>query len=1221
MEHDHASRLVAGWAADPHAPPWRRIHGTAVLADLSGFTRLTELLERRREEGPEAMHDVMTACFGALLSRSVELGGDVIGFAGDAALVWFDGDGHAARAVAAAGRMPADLGALPAALTGGRRLRVSVGVHTGTVDAVLTRTEQRGLFLCGPEVSLLTSLQTDAGKDQVLVSPTTAAAVPGLRLGGAIGAGHLLRGRPPASGFAASTLVLDDEGATRSRSVLGPAVRTLLDAGVAAADHRTVTVGFLRAHGTDALAAAGPERLTEALECIAGTVVRVGRELSVEWLDTDLGVDSVKLLLTAGAPRAVTHDEQRMLLALRRIVDECEVPLRAGVQRGHVFAALLGVPGRRSYTVLSDAANVAARCLGKAEDGDVVAGDALGLPELPGVAATSLGIAHFKNRVQPMQIWRVHRVEGIRTRSGMADSPLAGMRHVERRQLAEMWKHTVDGEGRAVALVGDPGMGASALLLDLVDLAGGAATLVTGDPFRRHVPYSVVHDIVQELATAAGHEGDPWAVLSSRITGLAPHLREWAPDALATVRGDADDSLDPRTRSNRTRLVLAALLADAAPSPWLLGVDDLDEIDEASRSVLAGLLAFTATRPFMLASAGVPGGAALSDPFVSSTTITLGPVHEDDARAAVVDAAPLLRDDQVDAVVTAAKGNPFVLLELARHHTGGELPDSLRRIGAIRVDELPPVARALARDAAVLGSSWTIGEAAAALERPELLDPSEWAAVHTVITAAPDGTMSFRHEAYRDAAYRSIPHRRRRALHAAIADHLEHTGAPPALLALHHEGAGRLERALHHARASAAAARSAGATRDATELYARAVALARRTGAPDVASLLTDLGDVSMWLGDLHASDRALRSAASVAAEPGTLARIHHLRANLGISLGRLTAARRQVERGEALAAEHGLDSLLAQLVLDRSTLLSYLGKLDESAAVAEEGLAIAERADDRLGVGLGHLYAEMAYSMLMDERAVPHGEAAVRTFEELGHDRYLAGALNNHGLTLMHLGRWDDAIDRYEAAAALATRAGRPIDRAMVEMNVGYIRYRQGRLDDARVAAVRTRRVFDTVHQEQMGGMARMLLALVAAAEGRFDEAAESLTESRACFERVGDTPMTLDCDVVALEHLLLAGRADEVVAAAVALDRRMDVAELPVRVALQRIVGEAEAAGGDMAGGRERIGTAAALARRHRLGYDEYLCLDALSRLGDEAADRAAAEMATQFGLRRSP
>jgi hypothetical protein len=194
------------------------------------------------------------------------------------------------------------------------------------------------------------------------------------------------------------------------------------------------------------------------LQPVVETVVGVIDDLGVEWIDVDVGVDAVKMLLTAGAPRAVDHDEDRLLLALRQIVDRCPVPLRAGAQRGRVFAAPLGHAERRSYTVLGDPVNVAARALGLAGDGDVVVGEGMGVAERSHVVAVPLGPIVLRNRAEPMPMWRVDGVDQHRLgSSSRSPTSVGGARADEWETLASAWKRTVDGRGCSVVIASDPG--------------------------------------------------------------------------------------------------------------------------------------------------------------------------------------------------------------------------------------------------------------------------------------------------------------------------------------------------------------------------------------------------------------------------------------------------------------------------------------------------------------------------------------------------------------------------------------------------------------------------------------------------------------------------------------------------------------------------------------------------------------------------------------------
>ncbi len=68
-----------------------------------------------------------------------------------------------------------------------------------------------------------------------------------------------------------------------------------------------------------------------------------------------------------------------MVRALRDVIAACpDLALRAGVNRGHVFTGDIGNPHRRTYAVMGDAVNLAARLTARAKPGGILAtGDVL----------------------------------------------------------------------------------------------------------------------------------------------------------------------------------------------------------------------------------------------------------------------------------------------------------------------------------------------------------------------------------------------------------------------------------------------------------------------------------------------------------------------------------------------------------------------------------------------------------------------------------------------------------------------------------------------------------------------------------------------------------------------------------------------------------------------------------------------------------------------------
>src|SRR5882724_4554191 len=101
------SRLAIDWLRHSPDTRYRTLTGTLVFADISGFTRLTERLAAKGRFGAEEMSDHLDLVLSALLGAAATYGGWLVKWGGDALLLMFDGEEHAARACAASAAMRA----------------------------------------------------------------------------------------------------------------------------------------------------------------------------------------------------------------------------------------------------------------------------------------------------------------------------------------------------------------------------------------------------------------------------------------------------------------------------------------------------------------------------------------------------------------------------------------------------------------------------------------------------------------------------------------------------------------------------------------------------------------------------------------------------------------------------------------------------------------------------------------------------------------------------------------------------------------------------------------------------------------------------------------------------------------------------------------------------------------------------------------------------------
>ena len=426
----YVPRILQQHLADDPDGRWWTADGTAVFADVSGFTKLSERLARKGREGSEQITEVIGSCFESILAVAYDNGASLLKFGGDALLLWFQDEGHVARACRAAvlmRRVLRDVGRIdvPGAKV---TLRMSQGVHTGRFHFFMVGTTHHELLPTGPAWSRVVSMEHVAEAGEILISTETAALLPPRCLGATKGPGVLLQREPP--GKEKVPLIprppVPHDALARC---LAPAVRAHVLGGGGAPEHRPVTIAFIRIEGTDAMIEQqGPAATAEALHRLVSVVETATEAQGIALLASDGDVDGGKLILTAGAPIVTGDDEERMLLALRAIVDaDVPVPIRIGVNRGAIFAGDIGPFYRRTYTVMGDAVNLAARLMAKAGPRQIYAtADVLDRSNTL-FATTALEPFMVKGKAKPIQAWAVGPATGSRTRQvSLQQLPLIG---------------------------------------------------------------------------------------------------------------------------------------------------------------------------------------------------------------------------------------------------------------------------------------------------------------------------------------------------------------------------------------------------------------------------------------------------------------------------------------------------------------------------------------------------------------------------------------------------------------------------------------------------------------------------------------------------------------------------------------------------------------------------------------------------------------------------
>ncbi|HEY9029230.1 MAG TPA: AAA family ATPase, partial [Burkholderiaceae bacterium] len=536
------------------------------------------------------------------------------------------------------------------------------------------------------------------------------------------------------------------------------------------------------------------------------------------------------MLAYFGWPRAHEDDAERAVRAGLALVDRIRTRLhdgsgepihaRVGISTGTVVVGDLireGPAQRQSAVGL--APNVGARVLDLAGTGRVVVDELTCRLLGPGFAVHPLGRHALKGVDQPMAAYEIRGEpaldSGFESRGQQALATMVG-RDQELALLLQRWAQVCSGEGTAVLLVGEAGIGKSRIARALLD----ACATQPHWPLRWQCsPYhtgSALWPVIQRLAHEAGMLAqDTTDTALDKLEALALANRQALADEAAALYAKLlglDGSqrygpleMTPQMLRERTLELMAEQLFDlASQRPLLLVVEDAHWIDPTTLELIERCLEQIEHRRMLILITSRPDNQPVLAAHASVTRLSLNRL----GRASVESIAARLAGSHLQAptlatIVAQADGVPLFVEELTKAvlETGeAAVPASLQGSLMARLDRIPEV-KEIAQIAACIGREFDQALLLQIAERPDAVAPALEQLVAAELIFRRGGRVNprfvFKHALLQEAAYDSLLRRRRQALHARILQALEEPGQTPhEILAHHAERAGRIDQAI-----------------------------------------------------------------------------------------------------------------------------------------------------------------------------------------------------------------------------------------------------------------------------------------------------------------------------------------------------------------------------------------------------------------------------------------
>ena len=739
-----------------------RTEGSALFADISGFTPLTEKLthEFGTRRGIEELSHRINSVYDAMIDEIDRFGGSVVNFAGDAVTCWFDrGIEHPSlRAAICAQALQNVLKQFP-------DLSIKIAICTGPVRrfAVGDPAIQMVDTLAGATIARLAAAEHQAKPGDTILDQNTTneLGIPNLTRCTSEAGEEFFILDPSKVGTAqipsASGSPSEDKGFEMDPKLLRPWILPLVfdreTAGhaILLTELRPTTALFIRFTGIDY--DDDPTARDKLDAFIQGTQQVIYRHEGA-LLELTIGDKGSYIYASFGATHIHENDSLRAIRSAMEIkkkfaASDTVESIQIGVSSGTMRVGGIGGRSRKSFGALGNEVNLAARLMTSAAPDEILVSRRVQKGGEAEFAFEARPPILLKGKSEPIPVFAVlgtlqHRA--IRLKEPSYTLPMIG-RENELNVIAKNIELVSGGMGQIIGITGEAGMGKSRLVAEGIRLARRNNMLGYGGTCQSdgtNTPYLVWHSIWNAYFNL-----DPAVPLRKQIRSIEGELEDCAPEHLDALpllgavlglplpENDFTRSLQPSDRKNQLETMLAKCLRFTANeyaeenSGLLLVLEDLHWIDPVSLDLLAHIAKEIVNLPVLILLTYRP-------PESDSDRNLLAPFHEMDQflqltltelnteesgqaiRAKLAHLFPEHRGGVppilIQRVTERAQGNPFYVEELLNYMRDRginphnpeslkmlDLPVSLHSLILSRINQLTASQQLILKVASIIG--------------------------------------------------------------------------------------------------------------------------------------------------------------------------------------------------------------------------------------------------------------------------------------------------------------------------------------------------------------------------------------------------------------------------------------------------------------------------------------------------------------------------------------
>ena len=916
-----------------YIPGPRYLLYTLMSVDISGFTALTEEFSMsKKKDGAEILTGLINQLFTGIIKFIEKYRGSVLKFGGDSLLAMFPVDNSLSN-ISQQNAVKAGIAVLNFIKKNGKTvvsgkkhfLGVHIGIHHGKIfSTVLGKNcSRREYFLTGKVFNELMIAQGLAHSGDVVLSKSVLTALPTLQTKKMQKNYYLLidRDARKVGSNKQQKIISKEETAFDEKKIVKiiPFLTSLVPDHLVKKyiisgeteeflnEHRKVTSMFVNVIGFSDMVSrtALPDliNLNKIVEIYYERMMQIVAKHDGMLGRFDYFSRGDKILIHFGALSHHEDDSDRAVLcaleligATKEINEEikkicqfhfktlCRIHQKIGIEAGSAFCGLVGAAHRKEYTVMGKSVNTAARLMAKAPSGSVYIGN-FAKSELRMNYDMKLRYVALKGVSLKFKMYCVRGVKADEEKKSPALNSRQFVGRVkEMTQVNKLFSQAENGTFAAVNIVGEPGIGKSTFVSELLMKAKlkEFTEISVGCSYDSStIPYYLWSKVLKKVFNFLGRGNlrvgyaEIKKMISNPFLPLAAELIGLVEDDNSAVSGLYGE----KRQKELFKLIPEILLSWSKSKKVMLVIEDIHWADDISFKLLVDfvhqkedsfLFLVTTSRPFQVKenqAQDTQKNRQYTKTAFFRNQIMLRELSQQETKKLIYSfpCGRRLSKKNIEIIFSKTAGNPFFISEILSTLNESEeliVPDKVQSIILSRMDRLSEESRTALKLASVIGQTFRIPLLNAIYpskkNKKDFIEMmNELKEKKFIFPGLKNNTYFFRHALIRDATYDCLSSASKIKIHGQIANWIEANESGLIkeryeVLANHFSCSNDRQKAIKYLILSGKKVRDSFANQQAVEFFSRALKIFEELYQKKIGNIASEMCDVYMNRGMVY---------------------------------------------------------------------------------------------------------------------------------------------------------------------------------------------------------------------------------------------------------------------------------------------------------------------------------------------------------------------------------